>query len=87
MKQNEKNMQSDMEWYCQKDKDRERFYEIFFSMCRKFNVHWASASEKDKAFVEEVTRVTYEREKAKNKGIPLSTVRPAFSDETANAAG
>ena len=29
---------SDAEWYCQKDPERERFYENFFQMCRKYGV-------------------------------------------------
>ena len=33
-----------------------------------------------RAFIEEVTRVTYEREKAKRNGVSLSTVKPFFGD-------
>ncbi len=57
----------------------ERFYEIFFQMCRKYGVRWASADEKERRFIEEVTRVTYERERAVRLGLPLSDVRPAFA--------
>ena len=70
---------SDAEWYCRKDTEEERFYDIFFRMCRKYHVSWASADEKEKAFIEEVTRVTYERDKALRLGQPLSEVRPAFA--------
>ena len=70
---------SDAEWYCRKDPEEERFYAIFFSLCRKYHVSWASADEKEKAFIEEVTRVTYERDKALRLGQPLSEVRPAFA--------
>ena len=70
---------SDAEWYCRKDTEEERFYDIFFGMCRKYRVSWASADEKEKAFIEEVTRVTYERERAQRLGQPLSKVRPAFA--------
>lgn len=69
---------SDAEWYCRQDPEAERFYNIFFKLCRKYNVSWASADEKEKAFIEEVTRVTYERDKAIHEGQPLSSVRPAF---------
>lgn len=69
---------SDAEWYCRKDPEEERFYQIFFSMCRKYNVRWASADAKEKAFIEEVTRVTYERDKAERQGLPMETVRPSF---------
>ena len=69
---------SDAEWYCRRDSEGKRFYEIFFQMCRKYGVRWASADEKEQRFIEEVTRVTYERERAVRLGLPLSDVRPAF---------
>ncbi len=70
---------SDAEWYCRKDPEAERFYEIFFQLCQKYRVRWASASPKEKAFIEEVSRVTYERDRALRHGTPLADVRPAFS--------
>ncbi len=70
---------SDAEWYCRKDAEEERFYAIFFSLCRKYHVSWASADEKEKAFIEEVTRVTYERDKALRLGQSLADIRPAFA--------
>ena len=70
---------SDAQWYCRCDAEEERFYNIFFKLCRKYDVNWASASEKEKAFIEEVTRVTYERDLAIRNGQPLSDVRPAFA--------
>ena len=73
------NILSDAEWYCRKDPEEERFYEIFFLMCQKYGVRWASASEKERQFIEEVTRVTYERERALRLGFPLSDVRPSFA--------
>ena len=48
-------------------------------MCRKYAVRWASADEKEKLFIEEITRVTYERDKAIRLCLPLSDVRPAFA--------
>ena len=63
------------EWYCRKEPEEEHFYEIFFRLCQKYNVRWASATPKEKAFIEEVTRVTYERDKAQRLGLPLSEVR------------
>lgn len=69
---------SDAEWYCRKDPETERFYEIFFWLCRKYNVRWASADQRERQFIEEVTRVTYERDKASRLGLPLSDVRPSF---------
>ncbi|MDE7172582.1 MAG: hypothetical protein K2O11_12035 [Oscillospiraceae bacterium] len=70
---------SDAELYCRRDSEEERFYEIFFQMCRKYGVRWASAEEKERHFIEEITRVTYERERAVRLGLPLSDVRPSFA--------
>ena len=66
-------------WYFQKDPEAERYYDIFFMLCRKYNVSWASANDKEKYFIEEVTRVTYERDRAQRLGLPLSEIRPAFA--------
>lgn len=55
------------------------YYTIFFEMCRKFHIDWATASEKEKDFITEVTRVTYERICALQAGTSPDAVRPAFS--------
>jgi len=74
--ENEKNIPaSDATWYCRSDPEEERFYEIFFDICRKYRISWASASQREKTFVEEVTRVTYERDKANRLGLPLEGIR------------
>lgn len=62
--------------YFQRDAERETFYQI----CRRFNVTWSTATPEVRAFIEEVTRVTYEQEKAKRNGVSLSTVKPFFGD-------
>lgn len=67
------------ERYCRKDPENDRFYEIFFRLCQKYNVRWVSAPLKEKAFIEEVTRVTYERDTAQRLGFPLLGVRPSFA--------
>ncbi len=72
------NIKSDAEWYCRKDENSELYYSIFFTFCKKYNVSWQTASEKEKAFIEEIVRVTYEKKIAKQKGLPESSVRPAF---------
>ena len=56
MESRKENRHSDAEWYCRKDSEEERFYEIFFQMCQKYGVRWASAEEKERQFIEEVTR-------------------------------
>ena len=33
---------SDAAWYCRKDAEEERFYEIFFQLCRKYSVRSVS---------------------------------------------
>ena len=58
-----RNVPSDAAWYCRHDPEEERFYEIFFKLCKKYNVRWASADEKEKQFLSEVARVTYEETK------------------------
>lgn len=55
---------SDAEWYCRQNPEEKRFYDIFFRLCRKYGVSWTSATDKEKAFIEEITRVTHERDKA-----------------------
>ena len=65
---------SDAAWYCRKDAEEERFYEIFFQLCRKYSVRWASATPKEKSFIEEVNRVTYERDRAQRLGLPLTVL-------------
>lgn len=63
----------DAKWYFTHETEEDRlWYRIFFSMCRKFSVSWPKASEKQKAFIEELTRINYEREVAKRD----STVQP-----------
>ena len=79
MDNNKNQPQSDAEWYCRKNPEEERFYEIFFQMCQKYGVRWASATQKEQKFIEEVTRVTYEREQAVCHGLPLSDIHPSFA--------
>ena len=70
---------SDAAWYFEKDPETERYYEIFFGLCRTYNINWSSASTKERAFIEEVARVTYERDRSLRLGEPLSSIRPAFA--------
>ncbi|MBD5084843.1 MAG: hypothetical protein HDT33_07220 [Clostridiales bacterium] len=70
---------SDVKWYCRRNLEEARFYEIFFQMCRKYGVRWASAEGKERRFIEGVTRVTYERERAVRMGFPLAAVSSAFA--------
>ena len=41
------NPKSDAQWYFEEfSGDRERLYDIFFDMCKKFNVSWSKATPK-----------------------------------------
>jgi len=77
---------SDAAWYCRKDAEEERFYEIFFQLCRKYSVRWASATPKEKSFIEEVTRVTYERDRAQRLGLPPEGGRTRYLSKSRLAA-
>lgn len=71
-------------WYFTHESEEGRlWYGIFFSMCKKFNVSWAIASPTQKAFIEEITRVNYERELAKRE-LSSQPVR-GFFDESVSA--
>ena len=50
------------------------------AMCRKFGVSWPKASEEQKAFIEEITRINYEREMAK-RNMTTKPVRGFFDAE------
>ena len=67
------------EQYFAKDPEADRFYDIFFMLCRKYNVSWASAGDREKAFIEEITRVSYELDRAKRLGCPTADIRGAFA--------
>jgi len=58
--------------------EKEDFYAVFFQACRKFGVSWADATAVEKAFIEEFTRVTFERQKAEREGTARDEVRPFF---------
>lgn len=51
----------------------------FFKLCKKYNVRWTSADEKENQFLSEVARLTYERDRAKHLDLPLSEIRPSFT--------
>lgn len=57
-------------WYFTHETEEDRlWYRIFFAMCRKFGVSWPKASETQKAFIEELTRINFEREMAKKSTV------------------
>ena len=71
-------------WYFTHESEEDRlWYGIFFSMCKKFGISWPKATSTQKAFIEEITRVNYERELSKRELQP-KPVR-GFFDETVSA--
>lgn len=52
----------------------------FIKFADALMVTWSTATPEVRAFIKEVTRVTYEQEKAKRNGVSLSTVKPFFGD-------
>ena len=62
------------------------YTDLLFDVCQQFGIHYYtatkkerySASAKEKAFVEEVTRVTWAKQQESTTGIKQN-IRPAFS--------
>ena len=68
-------------WYFTHETEEDRlWYRIFFAMCRKFGVSWPKASETQKAFIEELTRINFEREMAKKSAV-AQPIRGFFDRE------
>lgn len=70
----------DAKEYFQRDAERDAFYNMFYQICRRFNVTWSAATPEVRAFIEEAARVAYEQEKARRDGTSLSEVKPFFGD-------
>lgn len=75
---------SDMQWYIDRAKDarENKYYDIFFSVCKRYNVSWHEASAKERAFVEKVARVEFEQSEVLENGFPINSVRPFFGAVT-----
>ena len=54
------------------------YTDLLFDVCRQFGIHYYSATPKEKAFVEEVTRVTWAKEQETLTGVKQD-IPPAFS--------
>ena len=54
------------------------YTELLFDVCDQFGIHYYSADKKARAFVEEVTRVTWAKQQEEKTGVQQS-VRPAFT--------
>lgn len=69
------------------DKQSLDYTDLLFSICEQFGIRYYSATEKERCFVEEVTRVTWEHQAAQNNGstasvrpMPLLPLQPRRSD-------
>ena len=58
--------------------DSMEYTELLFDICRQFGIRYYSASSKECGFVEEVTRVTWAKQREAESGIKLD-VHPVFS--------
>ena len=54
------------------------YTELLFDVCRQFGIRYYSATAKERAFVEEVTRVTWAKQQEAKTGAKQN-IRPAFS--------
>ena len=54
------------------------YTELLFDVCRQFGIRYYSATNKERHFVEEVTRVTWAKLQEEKTGI-RQDIRPAFS--------
>lgn len=54
------------------------YTDLLFDVCQQFGIRYYSASAKEKAFVEEITRVTWAKQQEAATGI-RQNIRPAFS--------
>lgn len=51
--------------------DEFAYTDLLFSVCSQFGIRYYTATEKERYFVEEVTRVTWAHQKAKTTGEPF----------------
>ena len=64
------NNKSDAKWYFthSQNDDSQKYYDIFFEMCHKYGISYASATEKQRWFIEAVTDYNYKVWKANQEG-------------------
>ena len=61
--------------YLDTENNSRLFFDIFFELCRKFNIQYSNATTQEKAFIDELTEFMYERQKAERDGKdPYTTV-------------
>ena len=73
-------LNSDAKWYIdQCGGEREEYYRLFFQALKTYRVNWRYATPQERFFIEEVTRVAFERQQAKKNGCSTADIRPAFT--------
>lgn len=60
------------------NEDELAYTDLLFSVCDQFGIRYYTATEKERCFVEEVTRLTWACQKGKTVGIDAE-VRPSFT--------
>ena len=60
------------------DEDERAYTDLLFSVCNQFGIRYYSATEKERCFVEEVTRLTWACQQGKTVGMDAE-VRPSFT--------
>ena len=65
-------------YFAMPSQDDMAYTDLLCDICQQFGIRYYSATPKEKAFVEEVTRVTWAKEQESLTGIKQD-IRPAFS--------
>lgn len=65
-------------YFAMSSADELAYTELLFDVCDQFGIHYYSADKKARAFVEEVTRVTWAKQQEEKTGVQQS-IRPAFT--------
>jgi len=60
------------------DEDELAYTDLLFSVCNQFGIRYYNATPKERFFVEEVTRVTWEHQNAQTAE-SIAASRPAFA--------
>ena len=73
-------VQSDAKWYFDRcGGEEDVFYDIFFAVCKEFNVRWSKATPYEKLFIEAITRFKYAKNHAERMGLPTDTIKLEFN--------
>ena len=69
-----------MNWYlAQCSEDNNEYYGILLENLRRYHIDLRTAAPQQRCFIEEVSRIAFQRNLADRLGLPYSVVQPAFS--------